>query len=119
MRRTIVVHTRLSGHMARDAAQHGSHGVQILTMGQLAGRLAGGFLQPIDGDELQNAVQDTLSAGSIGDLDAIKDLPGMVRATVTRWTRSGAPTSICRHRANRVLRRCTRSRLKPCIDCLS
>lgn len=57
MRRTIVVHTRLSGHMARvDAARRGEHGVQILTMGQLAGRLAGGFLQPIEGNELQKAV---------------------------------------------------------------
>jgi hypothetical protein len=81
MRRTIVVHTRLSGHMARvGAARRGEHGVQVLTMGQLAGRLAGGFHQPIDGDELQNAVREALSASSLGDLDAIKDLPGMVRA---------------------------------------
>lgn len=83
MRRTIVVHTRLAGHMARvGAARRGEHGVQILTMGQLASRLAGGFLQPIDGDELQNAVREALFAGDLGDLDAIKDLPGMVRAVI-------------------------------------
>ncbi|WPP06198.1 PD-(D/E)XK nuclease family protein [Methylocella tundrae] len=83
MRRTIVVHTRLSGHMARvAAARRGEHGVQILTMSQLASRLAGGFLQPIDPDALQDAVRKALSAGSLGDLDAIKTLPGMVRAVV-------------------------------------
>ena len=44
-RRTIVVHTRLAGQMARvEAARAGAHGVQILTMGQMAARLAGGFL---------------------------------------------------------------------------
>ena len=49
MRRTIVVHTRLAGHMARvNAARAGAHGIQILTMGQMAARLAGGFLAPID-----------------------------------------------------------------------
>ncbi|VTZ51303.1 conserved hypothetical protein [Methylocella tundrae] len=83
MRRTIVVHTRLSGHMARvAAARRGEHGVQILTMAQLASRLAGGFLQPIDPDALQDAVREALSAGSLGDLDAIKTLPGMVRVAV-------------------------------------
>ena len=58
-RRTIVLHTRLSGHMIRvDAARSGAHGVQVMTMGQLASRLAGGFLQPIDA-ELQCAVRQT------------------------------------------------------------
>ena len=38
MRRTMVVHTRLGGHMARVAAARlGKHGIQILTMGQMAG----------------------------------------------------------------------------------
>ena len=56
-RRTIVVHTKLSGHLLRvDAARKGSNGVQVLTMGQLAARLAGGFLQPIDPERLQEAV---------------------------------------------------------------
>ena len=43
LHRTIIVHTRLAGHMARvQAARGGESGVQILTMGQLAARLAGG-----------------------------------------------------------------------------
>jgi hypothetical protein len=45
-RKTIVVHTRLAGHMARiDAARGSQSGLQIVTMSQLAARLAGGFLQ--------------------------------------------------------------------------
>jgi hypothetical protein len=45
MRRTIAVHTRLAGHMAQvEAARAGAHGIQILTMGKMAARLAGGFL---------------------------------------------------------------------------
>ena len=40
LRRTIVVHTKLSGHMIRvDAARSGANGVQVMTMGQLAGRI--------------------------------------------------------------------------------
>jgi hypothetical protein len=61
-RHTIVVHTRLAGHMARlEAACAAAHGVQILTMGQMAARLAGGLLAPIDPDSLRDAVRDALS----------------------------------------------------------
>jgi hypothetical protein len=64
MRRTIVVHTKLAGHMARvDAARAGAHGIQILTMGQMAARLAGGFLAPIDSDCLRDAVRDLQGVG--------------------------------------------------------
>lgn len=80
MRRTIVVHTKLSGHMIRvDAARSGDNGVQIMTMGQLAGRLAGGFLQPIDPENLQEAVRMALAGSSLVEFEAIKDLPGIVR----------------------------------------
>jgi hypothetical protein len=83
MRRTIVVHTRLAGHMARvEAARAGAHGVQILTMGQMAARLAGGFLAPIDPDSLREAVRDALPETDLGELEKIKTLPGMVRAAV-------------------------------------
>ena len=83
-RRTIVVHTKLSGHLLRvDAARKGANGVQVLTMGQLAARLAGGFLQPIDPERLQEAVQSALASSSLGELDVIKALPGMTRAVVS------------------------------------
>jgi len=57
-RRTFVVYTNLSGHMIRvDAARNGDSGLQVMTMGQVAGRLAGGFLQPIDLEILQDATR--------------------------------------------------------------
>ena len=84
MRRTIVVHTRLAGHMARvDAARAGAHGIQILTMGQMAARLAGGFLAPIDSECLRDAVREALPETDLGELESIKTLPGMVRAAVS------------------------------------
>jgi PD-(D/E)XK nuclease superfamily len=64
------------------AARKGANGMQVMTMAQLASRLAGGFMQPIDPDTLQDAVREALSAGSLGDLDTIKTLPGMVRAVI-------------------------------------
>ncbi|MGD0636070.1 MAG: hypothetical protein ABSA13_17865 [Beijerinckiaceae bacterium] len=83
LRRTIIVHTNLSGHVARlYAAKSGSHGVQIMTMARLASRLAGGFLQPIDPDALQDAVRAALREADLGEFDSIKDLPGMARAAV-------------------------------------
>ena len=83
-RRTIVVHTKLSGHLLRvDDARKGANGVQVLTMGQLAARLAGGFLQPIDPERLQEAAQSALASSSLGELDVIKALPGMTRAVVS------------------------------------
>ena len=84
MRRTIIVHTRLAGHMARvGAARAGAQGVQILTMRQMAARLAGGFLSPIDPDSLQDAVREALAETDLGELENIKNLPGMVRAAVS------------------------------------
>jgi PD-(D/E)XK nuclease superfamily len=69
--------------MARvEAARAAAHGIQILTMGQLAARLAGGFLAPIDPDCLRDAVREALPETDLGELENIKNLPGMVRAAV-------------------------------------
>jgi hypothetical protein len=83
LRRTIVVHTILAGHTARvKAARNAAHGTQIFTMGQLASRLVGGFLRPIDQETLQDAVKDAFNSITLSELEAIKHLPGMVRAAV-------------------------------------
>jgi hypothetical protein len=66
-----------------DAARAGAHGIQILTMGQLAARLAGGFLAPIDPDSLRDAIREALPETDLGELENIKNLPGMVRAAVS------------------------------------
>ena len=82
-RRTIVVHTRLAGHMARvAAARAGDCGLQIMTMDRLAARLAGGFIGPIDNDALHAAVKEALAGTDLGPLERIKPLPGMARAVV-------------------------------------
>jgi|ERR1039458_9366771 hypothetical protein len=82
-RRTIVVHTKLASHAARvKAARTSANGLQIRTMDQVAARLAGGFIQPIDPDALQDAVKVALASTNLGELEAIKSLPGMVRAAV-------------------------------------
>src|SRR5260370_21343389 len=87
--------------MARvDAARRGESGVQIMTMGQLAGRLAGGFIRPIDPEALQDAVRAALATTSLGELEAIKSLPGMVRATVgtlDKVWRAGIELTACKH----------------------
>jgi hypothetical protein len=58
VQRTIV-HTRLAWHMAQvEAARSGGNGIQILMTGQLAARLAGGFLAPIHPDCLRESVRD-------------------------------------------------------------
>jgi hypothetical protein len=51
-------------------------------MDQVAARLAGGFIQPIDPDALQDAVKAALASTSLGELEGIKQLPGMIRAAV-------------------------------------
>jgi hypothetical protein len=70
--------------MARvQAARAGESGVQILTMGQLAARLAGGLLRPIDPDDLKIAVRESPVTVQLGELEPIKDLPRMVRAAAS------------------------------------
>ncbi len=71
-RRTIVVHTRIAGHMARvAAARSGACGVQIMTMDQLAARLPGGFTRQIDPDALHDAVTAALGDIPLGPLERI------------------------------------------------
>lgn len=65
-----------------EAARAGANGVRILTMGHLAARLAGGFIQPIDPQALHQTVRASLAANDLGELDSIKALPGMARAVV-------------------------------------
>lgn len=62
MRKTVLIHTRHAWRSHRtQAAFNGSHGLQVHTIEQLAARLAGGFLQPIDPDDLNNAIADATS----------------------------------------------------------
>lgn len=83
MRKTIIVHSAYAWRSHRTRAALGSgQGTQILTVDQIAARLAGGFLQPIDQEDFKAAVSETLQE-FLGELDAIKALPGFQRAACT------------------------------------
>lgn len=80
-RHTLVVPDRLALRAQRlSAARAQRQGLQVMTIDQMAARLAGGFLHPIDADSLRAAIQVVLPLTSLGELDAIKPLPGMVNA---------------------------------------
>lgn len=80
MRKTLIVHSRYAWRSQRTrAALAAEQGVQLLTIDQMAARLAGGFLQPIDQENYKDAVAEALGA-PLGELDTIKALPGFQRA---------------------------------------
>lgn len=64
-RHTFVVLNRHALRSRREEAAHtGAHGRIMLTIEQLAARLAGGFLQSIPRDKLQEAVRKALHGGA-------------------------------------------------------
>ena len=77
MRMTVIVQGRLAfaAHRAA-AARGGENGLQIMTVTQLAARLAGGFLHQVTGEELEFAVARALDAGGFEDIE--------IRPTSTR-----------------------------------
>ena len=83
LRRTVVAHGRMAARRLRlGAAYERQHCLQIMTFEHLAARMAGGMCRPVDDEELRRVVQQALPATELGELDAIKDLPGMVSASV-------------------------------------
>jgi hypothetical protein len=82
-RQTVVAHGR---HAVRErrlvAAREHQHGLHILTFVQLAARLAGGLTSSVDDQTLRQAVQASLPTLTLGELDSLKALPGMVAAAV-------------------------------------
>ncbi|SEP50227.1 PD-(D/E)XK nuclease superfamily protein [Rhodospirillales bacterium URHD0017] len=82
-RRTIIAHGRLAMRELRlAAARERRHGLQIMTLEQLATRLAGGLSRPVDDETLRAAIQAILPEVALGELDSLKSLPGMVGAAV-------------------------------------
>ena len=85
---TIVVPNRNAWrHCRAQAALAGTQGVKLFTIDQLAARLAGGFLQPVDGDHLAAAVAEAIKL-PLGELDAIKVLPGFQRAAASSLSKA-------------------------------
>jgi len=84
MRSTIITHGQLASRALRvELAKRGQFGVLVTTFEGVAARLAGGFTRPIDQDTLRKALQKVLPVTDLGELDAIKGLPGMVGAGAT------------------------------------
>jgi hypothetical protein len=78
-----------------------------MKIGQLAARLAGGLYRPLDPDTLRDAVRDALPAVAMGELEPIKNLPGMVRAavnTLDKVWRAGVDLSAGKHPRLQALR---------------
>lgn len=93
IRHTIVAHGLLAKRELRvEAARGRLNGRQIMTFEALACRLAGGFASPIDDEALRDAIQRSLPETDLGELDSIKELPGLVDAaaeTLRKAWRSG------------------------------
>lgn len=80
-RRVIVVEGPLAFRTRRlQAARDGDLGLEILTIPQLAARLAGGFCSPADEEVLYPAISRALDEGGLAELASVAELPGMVRA---------------------------------------
>jgi PD-(D/E)XK nuclease superfamily len=79
--RTAVVEGSLAFQMRRFAAARANEcGLQILSMPQLAARLAGGFTVPVTAEHLEPAIQQALDRGEFTELERVRRLPGMTRA---------------------------------------
>jgi hypothetical protein len=91
MRKTLVVHNRYAWRTYRtQAALEAQQGLQLFTIEQAAARLAGGFLQPIDHDDLSTATAAALAALPASEFDSIKVLPGFQRAASTSLAKAWA-----------------------------
>jgi hypothetical protein len=62
------------------AARAGENGLQILTWPQLAARLVSGFVQPVQAEHLEPAIQAAIAAKGFMELDRVSELPGITRA---------------------------------------
>lgn len=79
--RTVIVEGPLAAAMRRfAAAQSREVGLQILSLPQLAARLAGGFTQAVTSEVLEPAIQEALKEKDFKELEPVCQLPGMTRA---------------------------------------
>jgi hypothetical protein len=68
--RTTVIEGSLAFQMRRAAAARANEcGLQIMTLPQLAARLAGGFTVPVSTDQLDLAIQRALDDGDFVELE--------------------------------------------------
>lgn len=121
LRHTAVVLGRFQSRGLRlQAARTRQAGLQAMTMEQLACRLAGGFRRPIEDEALRRMLQVAIPETALGELDAIKMLPGMVDVCVDTlrkvWTSMTDLTQAGNHprlTALAALETAVRERLRP------
>src|ERR1017187_1291682 len=83
-RTTVVVPGRLAWREERfRAAEQNTLGLQILTPAQLAGRLAGGFLEAASRDTCHLLVREALANLKFAELEELREMPGAVKAIST------------------------------------
>jgi hypothetical protein len=79
--RTAIIERPLAYQMRRlGAARASESGLQILTLPQMAARLAGGFAYPVTAEQMEPGIQAALDEGGFAELDHVRQLPGMTRA---------------------------------------
>lgn len=83
LRHTIVVDGLLAYRMQRAAAARSNAlGREIATLPQVAGRLAGGFIEMATSDILFPLIRTALAKGGFAKLANVADLPGTPRAVM-------------------------------------
>lgn len=92
--RTAVVQGRLAYAMRRAAAARSNElGLQILTLPQLAARLAGGLKRPASRESIEGGIVAALGTPArLKELAPVSEMPGMIRAldrTLQKIWRSG------------------------------
>src|ERR1035438_9426664 len=111
-RRTIVVSSRLAWHEERfRAAEQNALGLQILTPAQLAGRLAGGFLEAASRDTCHVLVRGALADLKFAELEQLREMPGAVKAicaTLVKVWDADLDLEVLAGRASRIDRKSTR-----------
>lgn len=86
-RRTVVVEGPLAQRMRRfEAAGRGETGIDVVTIPQLAARLAGGFSRLADGEMLYLAIGSALDFDGYREINRVRALPGMARAAADTLT---------------------------------
>jgi hypothetical protein len=89
LRQTTVIEGPLAFQTLRlAAARTGQSGLQILSLPQLATRLAGGFARAITAEVLEPAIQLALREGDFFELDRVRELPGITRAVARSLRRA-------------------------------
>ena len=88
-RETLIIGTSTAWHRARfDACTGANSGRQILTLSQLAARLAGGFISLVKYERLQELASEALKNLVLQEMEAIRTLPGTARAVIGTLQRS-------------------------------